>query len=570
MTLKPQASHPNIVKRAFHQLSIRQKIVVGYGLALGIAILGTTTGLGIGDRYYQKARYQMMVADEEGGLLSELQGTLLEIKSHQEEIVPLVKQPQMLQAANSKFLINLTKTEKLLAQLQEFSQTHSQKDLQAFLEKHKLIVTTYFQQCKPLLQQLGSNGTPEELREQSLIWEFYQNPAAIQFNQFIHELTKFTLSIREHQEQADVAQSQAATLQAHIIIGSILLSTALATLLAFYTSRTIAYPIKVVTAVAKQVTKEANFDLQAPVLTKDEVGELAIALNQLIQQVKKLLKEQQAETQARLIQSEKMCSLGRMLAGVAHEIINPVNFISGNLVHAKNYTTDLMTLLQTYKHEIPNPPISIQVLTEEIDLEFLEVDLPKLLTSIEFGAERTREIARSLKDFARLDEGDIQFVDIHTCLNSTLLILQNRLKKGINIIRNYGDIPHIPGYPGLLYQVFMNLLSNAIDALEEKTSKDPYFSPEITITTELGNLDLLTVQIGDNGSGISLENQSKIFETFFTTKPRGIGTGLGLAITYQIVVEKHGGKIACKSELDKGTEFTVFLPTNSKLSSSHP
>jgi two-component system, NtrC family, sensor kinase len=563
MTLKPQVSYPNVVKQVFHQLSIRQKIVVGYGLALGIAVLGTIAGLGIGDRYYQKARYQMMIADEEGGLISELQGALLEIQSHQQEIVTLLKQPQMLQAQNSDLLSHIIETEKLLAQLQKFSQTHSQKDLDEFLEKHKLTVTKYFQQSKFLLQKLRADAIPEESQVRSLIWEFYQNPAAIQFNHFIHELTQFALSIHERQEEADAAQSQAAKLQAQIIMGSILFSTALAAVLAFYTSHTIAHPIKVVTAVAKQVTKEANFDLQAPVLTKDEFGELATSLNLLIQQVKKLLEEQQAETQARLIQSEKMGSLGRMLAGVAHEIINPVNFISGNLVHAKNYTDDLLTLIQTYKNEIPDPPVSVQSLTEEIDLEFLEVDLPKLLTSIEFGAERTREIARSLKDFARLDEGEIQFVDIHACLNSTLLILQNRLKQGINVIRNYGDIPHIPGYPGLLYQVFMNLLSNAIDALEEKTTKEPHFSPEITITTELDNLDLLIVRIGDNGSGISLENQSKIFETFFTTKPRGIGTGLGLAITHQIVVEKHGGKIACKSELDKGTEFAVFLPANS-------
>ncbi|MUG92963.1 HAMP domain-containing protein [Scytonema sp. UIC 10036] len=565
MTSTPQASHSNLAKRAFHRLSIRQKIVVGYAVALGIAILGTIAGLEIGNRYYQKARYQMIMADEEGGLLSELQGAFLEIQSHQQEIVPLLKQPQILQAENSKLLIHVTETEKLLERLQEFSQTNSQKDLHAFLEKHEMTVTEYFQQFKLLLQQLVSNGKlQEESEARSLIWQFYQNPAAIRFNEFIHELTKFTILVQEHQEQADVAQNQAATLQAQIIIGSILFSTALATVLALYTSRTIAHPIKAVTAVAKQVTKEANFDLQVPVITKDEVGELAISLNQLIQQVKKLLDEQQAETQARLIQSEKMISLGKMLAGVAHEIINPVNFISGNLVHAKNYTDDILTLLKTYKTEIPNPPISVQLLAEEIDLEFLEVDLQKLLSSIEFGADRTREIAISLKDFSRLDEGEIQFVDIHVCLNSTLVILQNRLKKGINIVRNYGDVPHIPGYPGLLYQVFMNLLSNAIDALEEKTKDNPHFLPEITITTELGDLNLVFVRIGDNGSGISLENQSKIFETFFTTKPRGIGTGLGLAITYQIVVEKHGGKITCKSELDKGTEFTVFLPMNSK------
>jgi two-component system, NtrC family, sensor kinase len=176
------------------------------------------------------------------------------------------------------------------------------------------------------------------------------------------------------------------------------------------------------------------------------------------------------------------------------------------------------------------------------------------------GAERTREIVRSLKDFSRLDEGEAQLVELHACLDSTLLILNNRFKNGISLVRSYGEIPAIPGYTGLLYQVFMNLLSNAIDAVEEKAAKNPGFLPEITIITERCQDNWVIVRIADNGSGISPENLDKIFETFFTTKPRGVGTGLGLAIAYQIVVEKHQGKITCESELDRGTEFALTLP----------
>ncbi|MBE8985836.1 ATP-binding protein [Nostoc sp. LEGE 12450] len=563
MTAIPKLKYFNWVQQRFHRLSIRQKIFYGYGLALGVAVLGTTAGLVIGDRYFQQARQEMILVDEEANLLSSLQGELLEIQINQQEIVPSIQHLQALQKRISNFKTDLAEAETLLSQAQEFSQTSSQRDLQTLLTKHNSTISGYFEQLRALIQQiLPLSSQPEgTLKAQQLISKFSQSQDALKFYQFAHELTDFAKTLQERQQEGDVAQKQAALIQAQIIIASMLLSVAIAAILAFYTSTIIAYPIKAVTDIAQKVSQEANFDLQAPVITQDEVGALTNSLNQLIRQVKHLLEEQQAEAQVRLIQSEKMSSLGRMLAGVAHEINNPVNFISGNLVHAKTYTDDLLALLQVYKAEVPQPSTAVQTLAEEIDLEFLEVDLPKLFNSMKIGAERTREIVRSLKDFSRLDDGEAQLVELHACLDSTLLILNNRLKNGINLVRSYGEIPAIPGYTGLLYQVFMNLLSNALDALEQKSAENPEFVPEITIITECWENDLVIVRIADNGPGISPENQKKIFETFFTTKPRGIGTGLGLAIASQIVVEKHKGKITCQSELDKGTEFAIALPT---------
>ncbi|MGM3308252.1 ATP-binding protein [Anabaena sp. WFMT] len=559
-----ELSSCNWLRQFFNRLSIRQKIVSGYTLSLGIAVLGTTAGLVMGALYFQAAGDKMLLANQEGSLLSSLQGKLLEIQIDQQEIIPVLSQPQASRSKNSELKTHLQEAEILFSQLEKFSQPNSQDDLQNLLRKYDGDIKAYFQNLKQLIEQvtlLSSN--PEDLsKAQQLIWQFNQSQATQKFYKYAHELAEFAETVQNRQKEADLAYREATRLQAQIIIVSMALSVAIAITFAVYTSKIIASPINAVTDVARRVTQEADFELQAPVTTKDEIGTLANALNLLIQQVQHLLEIQKSEAQTKLIQSEKMSSLGRMLAGVAHEINNPVNFISGNLVYAQRYIEDLLVLLKTYKDTIPNPPIQVQAVAEEIDFEFLETDLPKVFNSMTLGTERTREIVRSLKNFSRLDEDAINLVDLHPCIDSTLLILNNRLKHSISVIRSYGEIPQIPGYMGLLYQVFMNLLSNAIDALEEKSHSNPQFSPEITIITECLHNDWVMVRIADNGRGITPENKQKIFETFFTTKPRGIGTGLGLAITYQIVVEKHRGKISCNSEVDQGTEFVIALPLN--------
>ncbi|MBD1906571.1 trifunctional serine/threonine-protein kinase/ATP-binding protein/sensor histidine kinase [Funiculus sociatus GB2-A5] len=287
------------------------------------------------------------------------------------------------------------------------------------------------------------------------------------------------------------------------------------------------------------------------------------------QQLQQFLEKLQ-QTQAQLIQTEKISSLGQFVAGVAHEVNNPVSFIAGNLHHAKEYVQDLSNLVNLYQKHMPNPPAEIAEEIETIDLEYLLEDLPKMISSMKLGTDRIRDIMQSLRNFSRADDAGKKAVNIHDGLESTLMILQHRLKAksdrpAIQVLKEYGDLPMVECYAGQLNQVFMNLLSNAIEALEESNALKTYAEIEqhpnvITIRTFVTNNHQVEIRIKDNGLGMSESVRQRLFDPFFTTKPQGKGTGLGLSISYQIVTEKHSGTLQCFSSIGEGAEFAIAIP----------
>ena len=309
---------------------------------------------------------------------------------------------------------------------------------------------------------------------------------------------------------------------------------------------------------------------------------LANKVNQRTEELENTLEKLQ-KSQGKLIQAEKMSSLGRLVAGVAHEINNPINFIHGNLTHINNYTQDLLNLNLLYQQEFPQTTEVIEEHIVAIDLEFLGEDLPKVISSIKAGTERVREIVTSLRTFSRLDESEIKSVDLHEGIDSTLMILNSRLQEKpsrpceIKIIKNYGKLPLVKCYASQLNQVFLNIINNAIDALELAFDKNPHCCeplsdkkgetiPTISISTQLNNSNQVEVSIADNGAGITPEVQQLMFDPFFTTKSVGEGTGLGLSISYQIVTEGHGGELLWDSQPGKGSKFVILIPVNNLIS----
>ena len=567
----------NNVRRWFAGFSLGRKIATGYGLALGIAVVGTLSGLWIGEIRKQSAQVWRQEVHTELELLEALELELLQSQLHQRQFGAFTSDIDALQQEYSELLKHVVAADhhwtRLRARYREdstYQRRASLGEANAIFDdlqlQYSMTLVNYRDQVTILITPvLLSDQVATDAQRQAVL-DFGSTQLVEEMYTFFQQVEQLKAVASQEFDAVDEAFVQSERVRMAILLGSMVVSAAISILCAILTTKAIVKPLQRTTTVAKQVVEEADFDLQAPVTTGDAVGELTKALNELIRSVKALLLAKE-HSKIQLVQAEKMSSLGQMVAGLAHEINNPVNFISTNLEPAKEHTQGLLTLIAAYQSSGVQP----QGLPPELDadeIDFMLEDLPKILDSMTMGTHRITDIVQSLKGFSRKDDSTLKPSDLHEGIENTLLILGHQLKadgdfQGVEVIKDYGDLPLVDCFPGQINQVIMNILANAIDAL--KSAADTIEQPTIWIQTDVLGSGWVQLRLRDNGTGIESAVLSKLFEPFFTTKPEGKGTGLGLSISHQIIVEKHGGKLVCDSVLGEGTEFVIEIPLNLSL-----
>lgn len=586
--------------------SLYTKIGLGYCWAITIGMVGSLVGL-VGADYYQgQGIEQLFDAQEQAKLLDELQfassevkfqGLLLDVEvqqSKQDQKQQLLEFEQIKDRAIARAKAVIEFVGKNPAWV-----ATNPDQFVALIEAHSEAITLYHDHLAEFLEEIEPSPT---LSEVSVL---QRQLASIQRGVHLKQLETLSQEIeqlrRHATKQAVSSGDRMEIIQGYekfVIIMSLLASSGFAAWIAWRTTRQIAAPIADAAALAQQVASKSDYSLRLPVTQDDEVGRLAEALNYLIERIdlrsrqlkisaknarnkantlQRALTELES-TQAQLIQSEKMSSLGQLVAGIAHEINNPTSFIYGNISHAREYVSDLLGLLSAYRHRYPDDR-ELNDLADDLDYDFVVDDVQKMIDSMENGAQRISEIVRSLRTFSRLDETEVKSVDLHEGIDSTLTILNTRFRMFPNVhplklIKDYGELPLVECHSTQINQVVMNLIVNAIDALEDAVGDGKWkqfrtehlertgdeIEPCLTIRTRDRGDGWIVIEITDNALGIPESAQARLFDPFFTTKAIGRGTGLGLSICYKIITETHHGQLDYQTELEHGTTFRIVLP----------
>ena len=565
-------------------MTIKQKIIRGYAITLGIAIAGTLCGTLIGNSYQRQVFSEYQQTAEYQRKLNRLQLDIL-YNRPAKQLSPYLTDPIVFQQESDKFIQRVRGIEQFLIDCDRADCFATLEELKVVLDNYQVDVNIFRQKAITITREIESKiegFSPEYMAEaKNSVIELAQSPEFVTFIEFPNRLYPFHDRLEARRQELEIELEDAEQLRNFIIAVSFIVSIAIALFFISYTSSSITSPLEKVTDFAEQILDSSDFNSSVAVESNDETNILANSINQLVSKVHNLLQELQDKTkdleqalitvnqqQLHLVQSEKMSSLGELVAGVAHEINNPVSFIYGNISYLEEYFGIFVNILEVYDRHYPTPVAEVRESREESDLSFVQEDLPKILNSLKLGASRIRDIVLSLRNFSRMDQSEYKEVDIHEGIDSTLMILQHRLKAqsdrpAIAINKDYDNLPEVECYPGKLNQVFMNLLANAIDALDElyaKTECQIESCLQIDITTSAIDRQWVKIAIVDNAAGIPESVLERMFNPFFTTKPIGKGTGMGLAISHQIIHETHQGFLKCNSILGKGTEFIITIP----------
>jgi signal transduction histidine kinase len=611
----PQPIRGTVNRLSYWQagLPLRQKISWGYGVAVTIALSGTTLGYMIGDYFQYQVVQRELAVQQRRQRLNDLQISLLQTRTHMSEIMTLLDDGKGWREEYAEFLPHyqaLQQDWRSLKQLTAADATNGRSaplaaPMGELTATYTTAITAYFQQVDQLLARDPTNldrVPPKQLQQQ--LKNLAKSQTLRQVDNFSEILVPLNVTANQMAAQINQEIETVDRLRLGFSAGGIAISVVIAAYLAWLTSRAITRPLQEVTDVARLVTEASRFDLQVPITSRDETGQLAQAFNHLITRVQQLLDEQQLTrdrlatdnqslealvadrtaaiqiqnhrltqtldtlktTQTQLVQTAKMSSLGQLVAGIAHEMNNPVTFISGNIDYAQTAVADLLQMLMVYQAAYPQSTPSVAAYAAAIDLDYLLDDMPKVLQSMQTGTARIAGIVQSLRTFSHLDEAALKPIDVHVGLDHAVMLLQNRLQAmhtPIAVKREYTALPLVECYASQLNQVFLDLLNNAIDAvlakaLDENTAAG--FAPCIWLRSALLNPQTVRLVIEDNGVGIAADHLTQIFDPFFTTKPIGQGMGLGLSLAYQVIEVTQGGQLTCESVPQAGSRFTIELP----------